>query len=52
MFYLADFLRTSSPGHSLSDSSEGLLPRGKEGGGIYKGFCNKDQVVGTLKDYC
>ena len=40
-----------SPGDSLSDSSEGLLQRGKVGVKIYRGFCNKNQVVGTSKDY-
>ena len=30
MFYLVDFLRTSSPGGSLSDSSEELLQKDKE----------------------
>ena len=34
--------------HSLSDSSEQLLQRGKGGAS----FCNKDEVVGILKDYC
>ena len=37
-----------SPWHSLSDSSEQLLQRGKGGAS----FCNKDEVVGILKDYC
>ena len=37
-----------SPWHSFSDSSEQLLQRGKGGAS----FCNKDEVVGILKDYC
>ena len=41
MFYLADFLRTSSPVRSLSECSEGLLRRGKGGARIYRSFCNK-----------
>ena len=52
MFYLAEFLRTSSSGGSLSDNSEGLLWRGEEGAQIQRGFCNRDQVVGTSRDYC
>ena len=53
MFYSADILRTSSLGHSMSDNSERLLPRGK--GGVartYRRFCDKNQVVGISKDYC
>ena len=41
--YLADFLRTSSLEDNFLLSSEGLL--------IDKVFCNKNQVVGTSKDY-
>ena len=41
MFYSGDFLRTSSPGSSLSDSCEGLLQKGKGGAKIYKHFYNK-----------
>ena len=33
----------SSPGSSLSDSSEGLLQRGKGETGIHRGFYNKNQ---------
>ena len=44
MFYLAD--------KTEDVSSEGRLPRGKGGARIYRGFCNKGQVVGTSKDYC
>ena len=40
-----------SPGHSLSDSSEGMLQKGKGGAKVYTSFCNKDPVVRTLKDY-
>ena len=32
--------------------SKGPLWRGKGGASIYRSFCNKDQVVGTSKDYC
>ena len=49
MFYLVDFLRISTLGGSLSDSSEGLLPRGKGGARIYRSFCSNDQVVKTSK---
>ena len=51
-FYLVDFLRTSSPGGSLSDSSEAWFWRGREGTRIYRSFSNKNQVVKTSKDYC
>ena len=40
-----------SPGGSLSDGSEALLPRGQGRARVSRGFCNKDQVVGTLKDH-
>ena len=40
MFYLVDLLRTlGHGGYSLSDSSEGLVQRGKGGGRIYRSFC-------------
>lgn len=52
MFYLEDFLRTSSMGDSLSGSSERLLHRDKGEAMIYRGFCYKDQVDRTLEDYC
>ena len=32
------------PEDSLSDSSEGLLPKGKGGAGIYRRFCSKKQI--------
>ena len=48
MFYLADLLRSSSPGGILSDSSTGLLPRGKGGTRIHS-FCNKDQGSQNIK---
>ena len=38
--------------HSISDSSKGLLQRGKGGASVYRSFCNKDQIIGTQKDYC
>ena len=50
MFYSAVFLKTSSLGSNLSDSSEGLILVGKGGAGIYKHFCKKDQKVGTSKE--
>ena len=50
MFYLADKTEDLSPGRSLSDSSEGPLQRGQGEAKII--FCNKDQEVGTSKDYC
>ena len=51
MFYLADKAENLSPECSFSDSSEGVVWRGKGRGRRYRSFCNKDQVVGTLKDY-
>ena len=39
-------------GGSFSDSPGGLLRRGKEGARIYRGFCNKGQVVKRSKHYC
>ena len=41
-----------STGDSLSDTSERLLQRDKEGARIYRSFCNKTQVVGTSNNYC
>ena len=41
-----------SPEGSLSDSSEGLLQRGKEETRIYLGVFATDGVVETSKDYC
>ena len=41
-----------SRGGSCSGSSEELLWRGKGGARIYRGSCNENQVVGTVKDYC
>ena len=52
MFYLVGILRASSLEDSLSDNSKGPLRRGKGEARIYRSFCNKDQVVGTSKDYC
>ena len=52
MFYLVDKTEDLSPEDSLSDSSEGQLQRGKGGAGIYRGFWDKNQVVGTSKYYC
>ena len=49
MFHLADETEDLSPGCSLSDSSEELLQREAR---IYQSFCNKDQVVKTLKGSC
>ena len=43
MFYSVDFLRTSSPGDSLSDGSEGLLPRVKGGARMYRSFVTKSR---------
>ena len=45
MFYLVD--KTDN-----SENSETLLRRGKGGARTHTSFCNKDQVVGTSKDYC
>ena len=41
-----------SLGGSLSDSSETLLQRGKGRARIYRNFCNRNQVVRTLRDNC
>ena len=41
MFYLADKTEHLSSGHSISDSSEKLLRRGKAGANICRSFCNK-----------
>lgn len=52
MLYLADKMENLNLGHKLSalrDSSEEVR---KEGDRIHRTFCNKDQVVQTLKDYC
>ena len=40
-----------SPKCSFWDSSEGLLWRKKGGAKTHRGFCNKDQVVRTTKDF-
>ena len=42
MFYLADFLRTSSLGCSISDNIEITVLKGRgEGSRIYRVFCSK-----------
>ena len=51
-FYLVDKTEELSLEHSISDSSKGLLQRGKRGASVYRIFCNKDQIIGTWKDYC
>ena len=51
MFYLMDKVEDLSLGHSLSDSSKGLLWEGKGGARVYRYFCNKDQEVRIAKDY-
>ena len=43
MFYLADFLRTSSTGDEVSDSFKVLPQRGKGKAGYTGRFCNKYQ---------
>ena len=50
MFYLADKTEDVSPGHSLSDSPERWLRRGKGEGRIHGRFCSKAQGVRTSKD--
>ena len=55
MFYLADYLRISSPGHSISDNAaKTVLKReGRVGEpGHIRVFATKDQVVGTSEDDC
>ena len=51
MFYSANILRTSSLGGSISNNSERLFKEARGEARIYRSFCNKDQVVGTSKDY-
>ena len=53
IFYSANKTKELSPGYSLSDSFEGLLPRNKVGVRIYRKFCkqtNKKKVVRTSDD--
>ena len=53
VFYSMNFMRTSSLGVSLSDSSEGLLPKRQgRGQGYIEVFPHKNQVVRTPKGYC
>ena len=52
MVYLAEKTEELSPEGSLSDRSEQLLQRHGRGGRTWRSFCNKKQVVGTLKDFC
>ena len=51
MLYSEDKTEDLSPGHSLSDGSEGWLWRGEGGARIYRSFCNRDQLVATSKDH-
>ena len=50
---MVHFLRTSSPGHSISDSAEKAILK-RQGGmsGYIEVFAVKDQVVSASKDYC
>ena len=48
MFYLVDITEDTASQIAL----RGLFQRGEGGARIYQSFCNKDQVVGTSKDYC
>ena len=53
IFYSVDKTEDLSPGCRLTDSSEGLLWRGKGGARIHRrSFCNKDWVVGTSNCCC
>ena len=52
MFYLMDKTEHFSLEDNLSDRSEGLLSRGKEGTRIYTTFATKKLVIRTSKDYC
>ena len=52
LFYLADKTEELSLGRNPSGTSERLLQRGKGGARINRGFCNKDQVGRTSRDYC
>ena len=53
MFYMVHFLRTSSPGHSISDNAEKAILK-RQGGmlGYIEVSAVKDQVVSAAKDYC
>ena len=50
--FLCSLAEDLSPGASLSDCYEELLWGDKGGARIYRSFDNKNQVVGTSKDYC
>ena len=52
MFYLVNKTEDLSLRHSLSDSSEELLGRGKGGASTCQRFCNKDQVIEASEDDC
>ena len=53
MFYSVDKTEELSLGHSISDDSAEVIcsKEAMEEPG-YMSFCIKNQVVGTLKDYC
>ena len=51
-FYLADKTKDWSPGCSPWGNSKGSSEEPGEGPGSIGVFCNTDQLVGTLKDYC
>ena len=51
MFYLTDKTEDLSPGHSLSDNSEGLLWRGKGGVRIYNGFATRIRNIKNIYTY-
>lgn len=50
MFYSVDFLRTIAQDGSLSDSS-GIYLTGLGVFSMYRSFGNKDQTVGTSREY-
>ena len=52
VFLLVHKTEDLGPEDSPSDSSEGLLWKGKVEARICRDFCNKNKVVGISKDYC
>ena len=45
MFYLVDKTEELSLEHSISDSSKGLLQRGKRGASVYRIFLTKTRLL-------
>ena len=51
MFYSVEKTEDLSLEHSISDSSEWLIQRGKWGARVYTSFYIKDKIVKTSKDH-